>query len=70
MFSLKDIFNFLIENKTTVILIIAYVVLNKMIDIYLIGFIIIIYFVYFQYNNMKELKNDIENIKLKLISNN
>jgi hypothetical protein len=66
MFSLRDILNFFIENKTTVILIIAYVILNKMIDIYLIGFIIIIYFIYFQYNNINQLKNDIENIKNKI----
>ena len=63
MFSLKDILNFLMENKTPVILIIAYVILNKMIDIYLIGFIVIIYFVYSQYQNINELKKDIKNIK-------
>tara|TARA_B100001094_G_scaffold227767_1_gene222297 strand:- start:295 stop:495 length:201 start_codon:yes stop_codon:yes gene_type:complete len=63
MFSLKNILNFLMENKTPVILIIAYVILNKMIDIYLIGFIVIIYFVYSQYQNINELKKDIKNIK-------
>ena len=65
MFSLKDILNFLMENKTPVILIIAYVILNKMIDIYLIGFIVIIYFVYSQYQNINELKKDIKDIKNK-----
>jgi len=63
MFSIKDILNFLIENKTTVILILAYVILNKMIDIYLIGFIIIIYFIYIQYQNINDLKNDIKKLK-------
>ena len=65
MLSLKDILNFLMENKTPVILIIAYVILNKMIDIYLIGFIVIIYFVYSQYQNINELKKDIKDIKNK-----
>jgi hypothetical protein len=65
MFSIKDILNFLIENKTPVILILAYVILNKMIDIYLIGFIIVIYFIYIQYHNINDLKNDIKNLKNK-----
>ena len=63
MFSIKDIFNFLIENKTPVILILAYIILNKMIDIYLIGFIIVIYFIYIQYQSINDLKNDIKNLK-------
>jgi len=63
MFSLKDILSFLLENKATLILIIAYVILNKMVDIYTVGFIIIIYFIYTQHMNINELKNDIKNIK-------
>ena len=59
MFSIKDILNFLIDNKTPVILILAYVILNKMIDIYLIGFIIIFYFIYSLYQNINELKKNI-----------
>lgn len=59
MFSIKDILNFLIDNKTPVILILAYVILNKMIDIYLIGFIIIFYFIYSLYQNINELKQNI-----------
>ena len=66
MFSIKDILSFLINNQTPVILIIAYVILNKMIDIYLIGFIIIVYFIYTQYQNINELKDDINNIKKKI----
>ena len=65
MFSLKDILNFFMENKTSVIFIIAYVILNKMVDIYMVGFIIIIYFIYTQYLNINELKNDIKDIKNK-----
>ena len=63
MFSLKDILSFLLENKATIILIVAYVILNKMVDIYTVGFIIIIYFIYTQHMNINELKNDIKNIK-------
>jgi len=63
MFSIKDILNFLIDNKTPVLLILAYVILNKMIDIYLIGFIIVVYFIYIQYQNINELKNDINELK-------
>ena len=63
MFSLKDILSFLLENKATIILIVAYVILNKMVDIYTVGFIIIIYFIYTQHMNINELKNDIKDIK-------
>tara|TARA_B100001094_G_scaffold191124_1_gene185034 strand:+ start:503 stop:709 length:207 start_codon:yes stop_codon:yes gene_type:complete len=68
MFSIKDIFDLVIENKVTVILIISYVILNKIIDIYTVGFLLVLYLIYYQYDNINNLKNDIEKLKNKNIN--
>jgi uncharacterized paraquat-inducible protein A len=63
--SIKGIINFIINNRVAFIPIVIYMVLNKLIPIYIIIIIIIVYFMLNQLEYNDKIKMELNNLKNK-----